>query len=118
MPPAPQAATPVPASRPAAPAKAPAMPKVPLDLRVEPTPNPDALKFVANLLVLPRGSLVANAPDEAQGYAFAEALFELDGVRTVFATKNFVTVTRTPAGPEWGTLEPQVRRALDATLGA
>ncbi|MCB9663390.1 MAG: NifU N-terminal domain-containing protein [Alphaproteobacteria bacterium] len=112
-PPPPPAPAPEPAPEPAAPEPAPARP---VQVRVEATPNPDALKFVCSSQVVARGSLAVNGPDEAAGHPFAELLIALDGVRTVFATRDFVTVSREPEGPGWEVLEPEIVRVLQATL--
>ena len=86
-------------------------------MRVEETPNPDALKFVCSAPVVREGSVALNDADNARGIAFAEAIFRLDGIRTVFATKDFVTVTRRPEAPGWDVLQPGIVKALQATVG-
>lgn len=98
-------------------AEPPAPPRGPIGVRVEETPNPDARKFTCSITVVPEGSLVANGPDQAQGVPFVKALFALDGVRTVFATRDFVTVTRQPEGPTWRELQPVVEATLRQTVG-
>lgn len=100
---------------PAAPATPPP-PRPPLDLAVEGTPNPLALKFVCGVPVVGRGSLVAADAEAARGQPLAEALFALDGVASVFATRDFVTVTRSADGPPWGVLEPRVAEVLQRVV--
>lgn len=116
-----RASPPAAAPAPAPPSAAPPPPEVPasvqVDVRVEVTPNPDALKFVCSVPVLAKGSLAVNGPDEAQGHPFAELLIGLHGVRTVFATRDFVTVSREPDGPSWDLLRPEITTVLQATLG-
>lgn len=100
----------------AAEARPPAPPVTPVEVRVEETPNPEARKFVCAVEVVPKGSLVLHTADDARGHAFAEAVFALGGIRTLFATKDFVTVTRKADGPPWSALEPAVVDALGAAL--
>ena len=75
-----------------------------------PTPNPNALRFS---LDTPLGAtLSASSPDDpdAAGSPFLTALLAIDGVASVFATADFVTVTRT-AGAEWDSIVPAVQAA-------
>lgn len=117
----PAAARPSPA--PSAPAPAPApppepvAPAVPLSVRVEPTPNPDARKFVCNVRLIEEGSVAANGAAEARGHRFVAALFDIEGVRTVFSTNDFVTITRQPDGPSWSALQPAIEATLRDTVG-
>lgn len=111
------AATPSPPTAPATPS-APSAPRPPVQVFVEETPNPDALKFRCSVTVVKEGSVALNDAQNAAGLPFAEAIFRLDGIRTVFATKDFVTVTRRPEGPGWETLRPAILQALGATVGA
>jgi hypothetical protein len=107
-------APPAPASPvPAAPPPAPAMP--PLRVVVEDTPNPEARKFQCGVAVVASGSVVANAG--TTGHApWIEALLARPGVRTVFATRDFVTITRDPSGPDWTTLSADVVDTLQRVL--
>ena len=67
------------------------------------TPNPNARKFT---LDQPVGEVV-NVTDAATAddHPLATALFGLDGVVGVFATADFVTVSKS-ADAAWETLEP------------
>lgn len=82
-------------------------------LRVEPTPNPDALKFVLGFSL---GSESRTwSPENAEGAAPAiKQLFGIPGVVGVFELENFVTITRAP-GSEWPAIEAQAKAIL-ATL--
>lgn len=67
----------------------------------EPTPNPDALKF------LPDRGLTAGARRwfaSGEGSALAARLFAVEGVSRVFIAPDFVTVTRASDGPPWSEL--------------
>jgi hypothetical protein len=67
------------------------------------TPNPNARKFT---LDRPVGGMV-NVTDAAQAgdHPLSAALFALDGVVGVFATADFVTVSKAPEA-DWAQLEP------------
>ncbi len=73
-----------------------------------PTPNPNALRF--SLDVKLSGTTSASSADEVSGDAFLSAVMAIDGVASVFATADFVTVTR-KAGAEWETIVPAVQAA-------
>ncbi len=62
-------------------------------VRVQPTPNPNALKFVTNVNVKNEGKATFARPSEAVGIRLAEDLFAIDGVRQLHFFENVVTVT-------------------------
>ena len=62
----------------------------------EGTPNPNALKFVVNKVLLETGT--ANFPNKesSNNSPLAKSLFEIDSVQEVFIGKDFITVSKTP----------------------
>jgi hypothetical protein len=108
--------SPAPASAPA-PVPAPAPDRPPRDVRVtsEDTPNPDARKFVASVRIVPSGSISFSNRKAAADHPIGRALFEVAGVRSLFATGDFLTVTREP-GVEWSALAPAVEARLRQIL--
>ncbi|MEY3292285.1 MAG: Fe/S biosis protein nfuA, partial [Pseudomonadota bacterium] len=80
-------------------------------IQTEPTPNPNALKFLP-------GRDVASDPrdfvnrEEAEASPLAEALFGLDGVAGVFFGYDYVSVTRSPSGPDWAVMKAPVLAAI------
>lgn len=62
-------------------------------VRVQPTPNPNALKFVVSLPVKNEGKATFTRPSEAVGIRLAEDLFLLEEVRQLHFFENVVTVT-------------------------
>lgn len=62
-------------------------------VRVQPTPNPNALKFVVNVPVKNEGKATFTRPSEAMGLRLAEDLFKVEGVRQLHFFENVVTVT-------------------------
>lgn len=80
------------------------------------TPNPNAGKFVVGRTVVDGKASVSfyNAA-QAAGDPIASALFELDGVASVFMVEDFVTVTK-DATADWSDLIPRVASTLERVL--
>ena len=68
-----------------------------VDVMVDPTPNPNAVKFTLDRPVTEGGSQSYANKEQAQANPLAAKLFELPGVAAVFFLNNFVTVTRLSA---------------------
>lgn len=82
----------------------------------QPTPNPNAGKFnVGRPVVEGRSSRSFFNADQAAADPVASALFELDGVASIFMVEDFVTVTKQPAA-DWSDLVPQVTSTLERVL--
>ena len=64
-----------------------------VQVRVLPTPNPNAIKFVANHNFKTTGKATFSKPSEANGVALAEEIFFIDGVRQLHFFENVLTVT-------------------------
>ena len=73
------------------------------------TPNPNALRF--SLDVSLPGTISAGQGDAAGAEPLAAAILGIDGVVSVFATADFVTVTRAP-GANWDDIVPSVQKAI------
>ncbi|MGH7162773.1 MAG: NifU N-terminal domain-containing protein [Planctomycetota bacterium] len=85
-----------------------------VEVTPQPTPNPNAFKFtVPGRRFAP--PVTFSDAEAAKGNRFAEAVFAVPGVRGIFATLDFVTVTKDPAA-DWARIAPAVKRALEATL--
>jgi len=80
----------------------------------QPTPNPNAMKFALAGHRFAKPLTFGDAA-EAMGTPFAEALFRIGGVRGLFATADFVTVTKEPAA-DWAQILPAAKRALESSL--
>lgn len=65
----------------------------PISIYTESTPNPSVLKFVSNKLIV-NGSFEFNNIDEAQEMEFAKKLFEFSYVKSIYISKNFVSITK------------------------
>lgn len=62
-------------------------------IRILPTPNPNALKFVVNRPIKSQGSATFARPSEALGVRLAEELFKVEGVRQLYFFENVITIT-------------------------
>jgi Fe-S cluster biogenesis protein NfuA len=79
---------------------------------IQPTPNPNAFKFVVDELLFPGTKSYATAA-EAAGHDLAEQLFAIDGVDTLFFCDRFVTVSM-KASADWRMVHERATRALEA----
>jgi hypothetical protein len=83
------------------------------NVRFQPTPNPNAGKFVVGRKVIEgKASRSFFSADDAADHPLATALFEVEGVASIFMVDDFITVTKTPAG-EWQTLIPQLQAIIE-----
>jgi hypothetical protein len=80
---------------------------------IEPTPNPNAMKFSVGKPVGGPMTFVAgkNADDP-----MAAALLELPGVTSVFATADFVTLSKSPEG-SWDDIITPATNILEERFG-
>lgn len=80
------------------------------------TPNPNAGKFTVGRKIVDgnRSRSFYNA-EQAASDPIAEALFELEGVESVFMVEDFVTVTKR-ADADWSDLITRVTDTLERVL--
>lgn len=84
----------------------------------EANPNPESMKFVMNVQLLPEGQSVDYPNlESALESPLAQELFNFDYVSRVFIASNFVTVTKT-AELEWVKLIPELRTFLKSYVEA
>ncbi len=81
-------------------------------LSVQPTPNPNAFKFVLDGQLLASGVKNYARAEEAKGDALAEPVFAIEGVETVFICDNFVTVSMV-ASADWRAVHDAVVKVLE-----
>ena len=74
------------------------------NVTAQPTPNPAAYKFTLEGHQFD-GPITIGSAGEAAGTPF-ETIFALPGVKSVFATANFVTITKEPAADWTGIVDP------------
>ncbi len=93
-------------------------------IQVQDTPNPNSLKFVPGVPVLQSGTVDFPSPLSARGSPLARQLFRIDGVKGVFFTTDFITVTKvikdffssTSASSWTASLPPFLHRSLLPSL--
>jgi Fe-S cluster biogenesis protein NfuA len=86
-------------------------------VRVQPTPNPNALKFVVNAPVKISGKATFAKPSEAFGIRLAEDIFLIEGVRQLHFFENVVTVTHSEDA-DVETLQLEVKAVLQTRMPA
>ena len=77
-------------------------------IRVQETPNPNSLKFLPGCDVLENGTV--DFPTASHGYRspLARQLFRINGVKSIFYGKDFITITRSDDEISWTLLKPDV----------
>jgi Fe-S cluster biogenesis protein NfuA len=88
-----------------------------LDVYAEQTPNPETMKFVFNIMILPDDSADFPTRESAGPSPLAKNLFEFNFVNGVFIMNNFVTITRVE-GAEWSDIIPIMREFLRSYVEA
>jgi hypothetical protein len=85
-------------------------------VRFQPTPNPNAGKFIANRsLVEGKSSRSFYNAEQAAADPVAHALFDVEGVASIFMVEDFVTVTK-QADADWSELIPRVIETMEQVL--
>ena len=79
-------------------------------LEVQPTPNPNALKFLLDRQIAEHPTSFFNA-DAAADHAVARRLFAVPGVSSLLLLGDFVTVNKSSEA-SWADIKAQVRRVL------
>jgi len=80
------------------------MPKI---AEIEPTPNPNAMKFILKEPLTWGLTRSYDSPEDARADALASALFDIDHVTNVFYVDHWITVTQ-DGGADW----PDLMRRL------
>lgn len=83
---------------------------------IQPTPNPNAFKFLCDTqLAKPGHSLAYAKPEQARSDVLAQGLFAIPGVDTLFFCDNFVTVSMTGQA-DWRAVAEQVTRLIESHI--
>lgn len=81
-----------------------------IDIRVDRTPNPNAMKFTAaNKLI--DGRISAKKGDSVE-LPLAAELLSLDGVDNIFGYEDFITVNKTFEA-DWDALLPKIQEVFE-----
>lgn len=83
---------------------------------IQPTPNPNAFKFVVDEILFDGTKNYTRAAD-ARGHDLAEKLFAIAGVDTLFFCDRFVTISMTPDA-DWRAVHEQATRFIEAASPA
>ena len=81
-----------------------------VEIAVEPTPNPHAMKFTLNQTVATKGISVASR-QSATIYPLAQKLFAIPGIKSLYMMNNFISVTKEPSA-SWETLTPAIHTVI------
>lgn len=83
---------------------------------IQPTPNPNAFKFLVDQPLAKSGQTMAYAkPEQARSDVLAQGMFAIPGIETLFFCDNFVTVSMTPQA-DWRAVAEQVTRLLESHI--
>jgi hypothetical protein len=79
-------------------------------IEVQPTPNPNAQKFVLDRPVSEQPTSFFNA-DAAAGHPLATQLFAIEGVSTLLLLGDFITINKSPQA-RWADITPKAKAVL------
>ncbi|MFQ3543865.1 NifU N-terminal domain-containing protein [Halobacillus rhizosphaerae] len=82
-----------------------------MSVKVEETPNPNALKFTTDSLIFQGDGSVSVMPGQTSEHKIMNDLMNFEEVDNVFGFQNFITVNKLP-NAEWETLTPKVEGLL------
>jgi hypothetical protein len=82
-----------------------------VQIRIQSTPNPNALLFLIDRSVIEERMRQYNSAGEAEGNPLAAALFAIDGVVSVFFMPNSITVSKS-ADADWPAVGPAAEEAI------
>ena len=85
-------------------------------IEIQPTPNPNANKFVLNRTISQQPLSFFNAA-AATDYPLAKRLFEIPGVSSLLLLGDFITINKSPTSP-WDDIKDQARAVLAAAAPA
>jgi len=83
-----------------------------MGVRVDETPNPNALKFTVDKVIFDGTDSVSVMPGDTSEYDIMNDLMNLEGVDNVFGYQNFITVNE-QFGAEWDVLRSQVIEVIE-----
>ncbi len=86
-----------------------------LDFDIQPTPNPNALKFLLNVPVKNTGNSTYKSPGECLEIPLASRLFEIRGVDQIHLFENVITVTKF-SFEDWEQVEKSVALVLNQEM--
>lgn len=85
----------------------------PIEITIQPTPNPNALKFILNRDVKTEGKVSFKTPQDCKDIPLAAALFDLRGVDQIHFFQNVITISKF-SFEDWESLEPAVQTSIES----
>ncbi|MRH44202.1 scaffolding protein [Aquibacillus halophilus] len=82
-----------------------------MSVRVEATPNPNAMKFTTDSMIFEGNNSISVMPGQTSEHQILNDLMEVDGVDNVFGFQNFITINK-GFDVEWEALTPKVQAVL------
>ncbi|AIF42749.1 NifU N-terminal domain-containing protein [Virgibacillus sp. SK37] len=83
-----------------------------MGVRVETTPNPNALKFTTDKLIFEGTNSISVMPGDESEHEIMNDLMKVAGVDNVFGYQNFITVNK-QFDVEWDNLTPKVQEVFE-----
>ncbi|MDA7705109.1 NifU family protein [Rickettsiales bacterium] len=82
-------------------------------IQIEDTPNPESLKFIPDDTEIAGDKIseYKNLDEAKLESPLAEKFFEIEGVKTVFLGKNFITITKT-GNIEWQSIKTDILSSM------
>jgi Fe-S cluster biogenesis protein NfuA len=87
----------------------------PLEVVLQATPNPNALRLIFSRNLLPAGAYATTRADKPEGYTLLDAAFAFAEIERVYIAGAALTATKEPSA-SWATLGPALRQTLRALL--
>ncbi len=84
-----------------------------MPVQIEPTPNPNALKFTVGIDVGGPKTFVAGREDDDP---LGGALLSIPGITSIFMTADFVTLSKTPDA-DWAAIAGLAQEILEGHFG-
>ncbi|WP_077623078.1 NifU N-terminal domain-containing protein [Sediminibacillus massiliensis] len=82
-----------------------------MSVRVDSTPNPNAMKFTTDSLIFEGDASVSVMPGQTSEHQILNELMDIEGVDNVFGYQNFITVNK-KFDADWEELSPKVEELL------
>jgi len=86
-----------------------------MEIVIQPTPNPNALKFILERDVKSEGKVSFKTPQDCKDIPLAAALFDLRGVDQIHFFQNVITISKF-SFEEWDNLEPAVQTCIESFI--
>jgi hypothetical protein len=82
-------------------------------LDIQPTPNPNAAKFILDAQIVEQPTSFFNA-EAAKDHPLATRLFQIPGVTSILMLGDFVTINKS-AESKWSAISGRVKEVLKAS---